>query len=130
MSDLITIAVPKGYLLGETVKAFEKIGIHFPPDFENSRRLFTYDLDNKFKLLIVRPWDVPAYVEQGAADLGVVGKDVLEEQEPDVFDLKDLGFGGCSLVIAGFKDQKISDLNQKTNEAITRVRTSYQHFTL
>jgi ATP phosphoribosyltransferase len=128
MSDLITIAVPKGYLLGETVKAFEKIGIHFPPDFENSRRLFTYDLDNKFKLLIVRPWDVPAYVEQGAADLGVVGKDVLEEQEPDVFDLKDLGFGGCSLVIAGFKDQKISDLNHHCKVSTKYPRCTERYF--
>jgi len=124
MSDLITIAVPKGYLLKETVKSFEKVGVHFPDDFEQSRRLFTYDTSKRYKLLIVRPWDVPAYVEQGAADMGVVGKDVLEEQEPDVFILKDLEFGGCSLVIAGTEGQRIDSLGHHC-----KVATKYPNCT-
>ena len=110
MSKIITIAVPKGYLLEETVKMFKKAAIFFPEDFEDSRRLFTYDKDKKFKLIVVRPWDVPAYVEQGAADIGVVGKDVLNEQSPNVYSLKDLKFGGCKLVIAGLKGESMDTL--------------------
>ena len=84
MSDCLTIAVPKGYLLNETLEKLAGAGIVFSDDFQQSRRLFTFDTTNTVKLLVVRAWDVPAYVEQGAADLGVVGKDVLVEQEPDV----------------------------------------------
>tara|TARA_B100000427_G_scaffold44750_1_gene33007 strand:- start:2674 stop:3291 length:618 start_codon:yes stop_codon:yes gene_type:complete len=124
MTNQLTIAVPKGYLLKETIKRFEAIGIHFPSDFEESRRLFTYDTSETYKLLTVRPWDVPAYVEQGAADLGIVGKDVLLEQEPDVYTLKDLKFGGCKLVIAGLKTQSIQTLKHHC-----KVVTKYPHST-
>jgi len=110
MTTPITIAVPKGYLLAETIKRFKNASIFFPDDFEKTRKLFTFDQSKSFKLIMVRPWDVPAYVEQGAADLGVVGKDVLYEQNPDICELKNLNFGGCKLVIAGLKKQKPSEL--------------------
>jgi len=106
----ITIAVPKGYLLKETVAAFAKAAIFFPQDFDASRRLFTYDNSGRFKLIMVRPWDVPAYVERGAADLGVAGQDVLYEQRPAVSILKNLHFGGCKLVIAGLGQREIVSL--------------------
>ena len=103
MTAPLTIAVPKGYLFEETIKLFEKMDIHF--DYlDDSRKLFTMDTTGKFKLLKIRPWDVPVYVEQGAADLGVVGKDVLYEQDPHIVTLKDCYFGGCKLVIAGPED--------------------------
>ena len=96
----------------------------FPDDFEQSRRLFTMDKSGQFKLLIVRPWDVPAYVEQGAADLGVAGLDVLKEQSPDVYILKDLKFGACKLVIAGHKGQTIENLKHNC-----KVVTKYPNAT-
>ncbi len=101
MNRPITIAVPKGYLFSETLKVLGNAGITFPDDITKSRRLFTMDDSGRYKLLLVRPWDVPAYVQQGAADLGVVGQDVLFEQEPELLILKDLKFGACKLVIAG-----------------------------
>tara|TARA_Y100001968_G_scaffold9692_1_gene8132 strand:+ start:612 stop:1229 length:618 start_codon:yes stop_codon:yes gene_type:complete len=125
MTKPITIAVPKGYLLKETLRKFKAIDIHFPSNFEESRRLFTYDTSETYKLLTVRPWDVPAYVEQGAADLGIVGKDVLLEQEPTVYTLKDLEFGGCKLVIAGLEGQSI-----KTLKHHCKVVTKYPHSTM
>ena len=122
MSKPLTIAVPKGYLMKETVALFKKAGIEFPDEFEQSRRLFTLDKSGNYKLIMVRPWDVPAYVEQGAADLGVVGRDVLYEQEPDVLILKDLKFGYCKLVIAGMQDQAIDRLHHHC-----KVVTKYPH---
>jgi len=100
MTTPLTIAVPKGYLFEETIELFKKIDIYFD-DLNDSRKLFTFDTTGRFKLLKIRPWDVPVYVEQGAADLGIVGKDVLNEQEPHVVSLKDCLFGGCKLVVAG-----------------------------
>lgn len=106
----ITIAVPKGYLFQETITILKKAGIHFNDTLKDSRKLFTYDSTKTYKMILVRPWDVPAYVEQGAADFGVVGRDVLNEHSADVLILNDLGFGGCRLVIAGNQDQNINTL--------------------
>jgi len=128
MSAELTIAVPKGYLLKETIEKFKKINILFPSDFEDSRRLFTYDTTKTFKLLTVRPWDVPAYVEQGAADLGIVGKDVLLEQEPHVYILKDLHFGGCKLVIAVLENQSIETLNHNCKVATKYPNSATKYF--
>lgn len=109
-NNMITIAVPKGYLMKETLALLAKQGITFSEDFESSRKLFIFDDSAAYKILVVRPWDVAAYVEQGAADIGVVGKDVLLEQDPQILTLKDLHFGGCKLVIAGTSDQSIESL--------------------
>jgi ATP phosphoribosyltransferase len=101
MSSSITIASAKGYLLSESIASFEKIGISFGTNIEDSRKLFTKDTTGKYKLLKIRPWDVPEYVENGAADLGIVGLDVIEEKKSNVIRLLDLKFGVCKLVIAG-----------------------------
>jgi len=121
----ITIAVPKGYLFQETISILEKAGIYFKDTLKDSRKLFTFDTTKKYKMILVRPWDVPAYVEQGAADLGVVGKDVLYEHSADVLTLKDLGFGGCKLVIAGHQDQDINGLKHHC-----KVVTKYPNSTI
>ncbi len=97
----LTIAVAKGYLFSESLSCFEKCGITFPDSLDNSRRLFMMDSKNQVRLLQIRPWDVPAYVALGAADIGIVGQDVLYEQDPDLIRLVDLKFGRCQLVIAG-----------------------------
>lgn len=105
----LTIAVPKGYLFNETISLFNQMGIVFNA-IDDSRKLFTTDTTGNYKLLKIRPWDVPVYVEQGAADLGIVGKDVLYEQDPKVAILNDCQFGGCKLVIAGPEKINISDI--------------------
>ena len=73
----------------------------------------------------VRPWDVPVYVEEGAADIGVVGKDVLFEQRSDVIELMDLKFGDCRLVIAGPDSLKDAYLSHNI-----RVATKYEYSTI
>lgn len=100
---MLTIAVAKGYLMAEAVARFSEIGIQFEEDLTVSRKLFTIDTTGHYRILQVRPWDVPVYVARGAADVGISGFDVLEEKNDAVIRLLDLGFGGCRLIMAGEK---------------------------
>lgn len=118
---MLTIAAAKGYLLKEALPLFKKIGLHFD-QLEDSRKLFLIDRTEKVKLLLVRPWDVPTYVSQGAADLGIVGQDVILEQQANVVSLLDLQFGGCELVLAGPKKLDPSQLPQNL-----KVATKFPH---
>ena len=120
----LTIAVAKGYLWSESQKRLESLGVVFEEDLNSSRRLYHYDKTKKLKVLMVRSWDVPVYVEEGAADIGIVGKDVLIEQAPSCYELMDLGFGGCSLVLAGLEAKKVSDLGHHL-----RIATKYTNST-
>ena len=97
----LRIAAAKGYLLAEGVKLLAEIGISFDDDVTTTRQLVVPDTTGTVELMIVRPWDVPVFVADGACDLGIVGDDVLAEQLPDVATLLDLQFGGCRLVLAG-----------------------------
>ena len=95
--DGLTIAVPRGALLGETLDLLDRLGADTAEVRANDRKLLFEDAG----LVTMRPSDVPIYVEAGAADIGVVGKDVLAEQaERDVYELLDLGFGPCRMVFA------------------------------
>jgi ATP phosphoribosyltransferase len=98
VSERLTIAVPKGALYEETASRLRSAGIAVPR--EVGRRLTVISDDGKAELLLLRPTDVPAYVEFGAADCGVVGKDVLWETDRSVSEVADLGFGACRLVVA------------------------------
>lgn len=93
----LTIAVPRGALLGETLDALEEVGVATAQVREHDRRLLFSDVG----IVTMRPSDVPTYVEAGAADIGITGKDVLMEQaERQIFELLDLGFGPCTMVLA------------------------------
>ncbi|HEY0797807.1 MAG TPA: ATP phosphoribosyltransferase [Candidatus Baltobacteraceae bacterium] len=94
----LTIAMPKGVLFDEAAKQLRAAGIGVPAD---AGRKLTVQTPDGTNLLFLRPTDVPAYVEFGAADCGIVGKDVLWETERHVVELADLGFGKCRLVVAG-----------------------------
>ncbi|NBV41681.1 ATP phosphoribosyltransferase [bacterium] len=120
----ITIAVAKGYLMAEAVQRFAKIGITFEDDLAQSRKLFTTDITGQYRLLQIRPWDVPVYVAQGAADLGISGFDVLEEKDDEVIRLMDLGFGACRLILAGAADRTFDMLFHNI-----RVATKYPNAT-
>lgn len=94
----VVIAVPKGSLYPETAARLRAAGIDVPE--ETGRRLTIVTADGKAELLLLRPTDVPAYVEFGAADCGIVGKDVLWETDRSVSEVADLGYGSCRLVVA------------------------------
>ncbi|MGB9730511.1 MULTISPECIES: ATP phosphoribosyltransferase [Calditerrivibrio] len=101
MNDTITIALPKGRLAEDTIELFLKKGIlkNNCIDFK-SRKLVFNDDEEKFRFLLVRNMDVPTYVEYGACDLGVVGKDIICETKADVYEFLDLGFGFCRMCVA------------------------------
>ena len=97
LHDRLTIAVPRGALMGEALDRLDAIGIDTSEVRANDRKLLFEDVG----IVTMRPSDVPTYVESGAADIGITGKDVLMEQsERDVYELLDLGFGRCVMVLA------------------------------
>ncbi len=96
----IAIALPKGRLLPEAIKLFEATGIEGLEGLMESRRLLCEDVTGAYRFMVLRPADIPTYVEHGATDMGVVGKDILLEQERDVYEPLDLKFGACRLVVA------------------------------
>jgi len=92
----LTIAVPRGALMADTLGLLDTLGVDTAEVRSNDRRLLFDDVS----IVTMRPSDVPTYVEAGAADIGVCGKDVLAEQNRAVYELLDLGFGRCSMVLA------------------------------
>ncbi|MBP3390422.1 MAG: ATP phosphoribosyltransferase [Clostridia bacterium] len=103
----MNIALPKGRLGEKVYNLLEKIGYGCPAVLENSRKLVFEDEKNRVRYFWVKPSDVAIYVETGVADVGVVGKDILLEQNPDVYELLDLGFGKCRMAVAGKKGEKL-----------------------
>ena len=98
---MITIALPKGALLKDSISIFKKAGLNFSDALlENNRSLTIESKCKRAKALLVRNGDVPVYVSYGQADLGIVGYDVLRESELKVAKLLDLGFGGCHMSLA------------------------------
>ncbi|WP_293125616.1 ATP phosphoribosyltransferase [Microcoleus sp. bin38.metabat.b11b12b14.051] len=98
---MITVALPKGGLLGDSIRLFKSVGLDFSAFLDSSnRQLQIYDTTGTAKALLVRTHDVPVYVEYGQADLGIAGYDVLREKTPKVANLIDLNFGKCRLSVA------------------------------
>jgi ATP phosphoribosyltransferase len=100
MTDYITIAIPKGRILQESVALFKKIGIDCEELLADTRKLIFENPVQKMRYMIVRATDVPTYVEYGCADLGIVGKDTLMEQDKDLYEPLDLKFGYCRMMVA------------------------------
>lgn len=99
--DLITVAVPKGRVLESLAKKFAGAGVDPAVLTADDRRLIRTDERAGFRFLLLKPDDVPTYVEYGAADIGVVGRDVLLERSYDLFVPLDLEVGRCRMVVAG-----------------------------
>ena len=118
MKTMLNVALPKGRL-GEKVYAmFEKAGFECPSIKENNRKLIFENEARGVRYFWVKPSDVAIYVERGAADIGVAGKDILLEYTPDVYELLDLDIGKCRMAVAakeGFRDD-----GQKTLKVATK----------
>ena len=98
---MITVALPKGALLQDSIRLLQAVGLDFSAFLDSSnRQLQMYDPTHTAKALLVRTQDVPVYVEYGQAHLGIVGYDVLREKKPQVAHLIDLKFGGCRMSVA------------------------------
>lgn len=120
--DFITIALPKGKLFGLSVELLKKVGWTAEGLHEKSRKLIITNEEAHLKFIITKTADVPTYVEYGAADIGIIGKDVILESGKDVYELLDLGFGKCHLMMAVPKDKKRPRLE---NYNFTRVATKF-----
>ena len=118
MKTMLNVALPKGRL-GEKVYAmFEKAGFECPSIKETNRKLIFENEEKGIRYFWVKPSDVAIYVEHGAADIGVAGKDILLEYEPDIYELLDLDIGKCRMAVAGKKDFR--DNTQKTLRVATK----------
>lgn len=103
--EVLTFALPKGRLFSPTVDLLEKAGMATSGLIHEGRELVVEDEDSGFRFLLVRPADVVTYAENGVADLGITGKDVLMENGGEVMELLDLGLGFCRVVVAGPADR-------------------------
>ncbi|MBR5506720.1 MAG: ATP phosphoribosyltransferase [Clostridia bacterium] len=101
---MLNVALPKGRLGEKVYDMFEKAGFECPSIKENSRKLIFENPEKGVRYFWVKPSDVAIYVQRGAADIGVAGKDILLEYEPDIYELLDLGFGKCRMAVAAKKD--------------------------
>lgn len=104
MKAMINVALPKGRLGEDVYDIFEKAGFECPSIKETNRKLIFENKETGVRYFWVKPSDVAIYVERGAADIGVAGKDILLEYTPDVYELLDLGIGKCRMCVAGKKD--------------------------
>ncbi len=113
----LNVALPKGRLGEKVYKMFEDSGFECPQIYEKNRRLIFENTEKKVRYFWVKPSDVAIYVERGAADIGVAGKDILLEYNPDVYELLDLNMGKCRMCVAGkneFTDNGASTLRVAT----------------
>lgn len=119
--DYVTVALAKGRLAELSVDIFERIGFDVAAVKEKSRKLIFTDEKNKMKFILVKASDVPTYVEYGAADMGIVGKDTLLESDKNLYEVLDLGFGACKMAVAGPPEMK----GRLEGRNITRVASKY-----
>ncbi len=103
---MLNVALPKGRLGEKVYGLFEKAGYECPSLLENSRKLIFENEEKGVRYFWVKPSDVAIYVERGAADIGVAGKDILLEYKPDVYELLDLKLGVCRMAVAAPKNFK------------------------
>ena len=124
---MLSIALPKGRLGDKVYKMMTSAGYECPDYADNDRKLIVESADGTMRYLLVKPSDVAVYVEHGVADVGIVGKDILMEDEPDVYELLDLGIGKCRMCVAapvGYED----DQERTLRVATKYVNVAKKHF--
>lgn len=122
----ITLAMAKGRTAKDSLKLLKQAGITFPDFDMKSRKLVFYSEDKKIKMIYVKAIDVTTYVEQGAADVGIVGKDNILEADADLYELLDLKLGICKFVVASLsKEPIIKGDSLKVASKYTRVTEDF-----
>jgi len=120
MQPVITFALAKGRLAEQAFELLEQLGIDCSEPRHPGRQLVLWDKKSNVRFILVKPSDVPTYVDHGVADIGVVGKDTLLESGRPLYEVLDLTFGKCRLCIAGYAEQ-----HQSATRATFRVATKY-----
>lgn len=100
MTDMITVAMPKGRIFNEAVDLLRRANYPIPPEFDESRKLIIEAPEAGMRFILAKPMDVPTYVEHGVADVGVAGKDVMIEEKRDVYEVLDLKISACYMAVA------------------------------
>jgi ATP phosphoribosyltransferase len=126
MAEPLTIALPKGRLTDDALAFLARAGYAIPTNGENGRKLVLDGADGRLRFIMVKPADVPVFVEYGAADVGIAGLDVVRESARDVYEPLQLPFGHCRLVVAGPADRPAGSLRL---ERSPRVATKFPRLT-
>jgi ATP phosphoribosyltransferase len=125
MNTMLTIAMPKGRIFEEAADLLRAAGYRLPPEFEDSRKLIIDVPEENFRFILAKPMDVPTYVEHGVADLGIAGKDVMLEEERDVYEILDLQISECYLAVAGLPNTAMNNVAPKVATKYPNVAASY-----
>ncbi len=128
MKTMLNVALPKGRLGEKVYNMFEKAGFECPSIKENNRKLIFENEEVGVRYFWVKPSDVAIYVERGAADIGVAGKDILLEYTPEVYELLDLDIGKCRMAVAAKKEFR--DDKQRTLRVATKFSRIAQQYYL
>lgn len=124
---ILTVALPKGRLGDQVYRLFEQIGYECAQIREDNRKLVFENIERGVRYLLVKPSDVAIYVEHGAADLGVVGKDILLDANPDIYELLDLDVGKCRLCVAAQNDY-VEDKNRPLRVATKFAQAAKDYY--
>lgn len=125
MKDMLTIAMPKGRIFEDAVELLRKAGYTLPPEFDDSRKLIIDVPEESFRFILAKPMDVTTYVEHGVADLGIAGKDVMLEEERDVYEVLDLQISKCYLAVAGLPNTRITGVAPKIATKYPKIASGY-----
>ncbi len=123
--EMITIALAKGRLAEQAMDLLEGMGIDCSAPKNPGRRLVLENAEQAIRFILVKPADVPTYVEHGVADMGVVGKDTLMEENRPLYELLDLGFGKCRLCIAGYPGRPAGYANERVATKYPNIARNY-----
>src|SRR5262245_31603712 len=119
---MLVIALCKGRFLEPSLGLLMQAGICFPEDLASSRKLIFDSDDQRFRVVLVKPADVPTYVEYGAADIGIAGRDVVMESRADVLQPLDLNFGYCKIAVAGPAETRAAEGGQGVRPLVPAIR--------
>ena len=125
MKETLTIAMPKGRIFDDAADLLRAANFQLPPEFDENRKLILEIEEEKLRFILAKPMDVATYVEHGVADLGIAGKDVMMEEERDVYELLDLGISPCYLAVAGLPGTKLSDVAPRVASKYPNVASSF-----
>ncbi len=124
----LTFALAKGRLAEKVAEILTQCGIDCSTLTAPTRKLVLFDKDGKYRFIFVKPADVPTYIERGVADIGVVGKDTLVEENKDVYEMADLKFGACRMCVAGYPERKNAVTSNCLRVASKYVNTARNFF--
>lgn len=125
MKPVLTVAMPKGRIFHEAVELLRRADYPLPPAFEESRKLIVPVEQAGMRFILAKPMDVATYVEQGVADVGIAGKDVMLEEAREVYEVLDLGISECHLAVAGLPGVVIRNVAPKVASKYPHVAADY-----